>query len=100
MGARVLIAGGGVAALEAAVALRELAGDRAEVAMYSPREDFVYRPFAVAEPYGASRADALRPGGARRALWRRLPPRDDRRGRRRGERVPTPMIAKSSPTTT
>lgn len=55
MSARVLIAGGGVAALEAAVALHELAGDRAEVAMYSPREDFVYRPFAVAEPYGASR---------------------------------------------
>ncbi len=55
MGARVLIAGGGVAALEAAVALHELAGDRVEVAMYSPREDFVYRPFAVAEPYGASR---------------------------------------------
>jgi sulfide:quinone oxidoreductase len=55
MSARVLIAGGGVAALEAAVALRELAGDRAEVTMHSPREDFIYRPFAVAEPYGASR---------------------------------------------
>ncbi len=55
MGARVLIAGGGVAALEAAIALHELAGDRAEVAMYSPREDFIYRPFAVAAPYGASR---------------------------------------------
>lgn len=53
--AKVLIAGGGVAALEAAVALRELAGDRAEVAVYSPREDFVYRPFAVAAPYGAAR---------------------------------------------
>ena len=55
MSARVLIAGGGVAALEAAIALHEMAGDRAEVAMYSPREDFIYRPFAVAEPYGASR---------------------------------------------
>ncbi|HXS46679.1 MAG TPA: FAD-dependent oxidoreductase [Solirubrobacterales bacterium] len=55
MSARVLIAGGGVAALEAAIALHELAGDRAEVAMYSPREDFIYRPFAVAAPYGASR---------------------------------------------
>jgi sulfide:quinone oxidoreductase len=54
--ARVLIAGGGVAALEAAIALHEMAGDRAEVAMYSPREDFIYRPFAVAEPYGASQA--------------------------------------------
>ncbi|HEX5375665.1 MAG TPA: hypothetical protein VFW48_05865, partial [Solirubrobacterales bacterium] len=55
MSARVLIAGGGVAGLEAAVALHETAGDRAEVAMYSPREDFIYRPFSVAEPYGASR---------------------------------------------
>ena len=55
MSARVLIAGGGIAALEAAIALHELAGDRAEVEMYSPREDFVYRPFAVAEPYGTSR---------------------------------------------
>lgn len=52
---RVVIAGGGVAALEAAIALHGLAGDRAEVALYSPREDFIYRPFAVAEPYGASR---------------------------------------------
>lgn len=55
MSARVLIVGGGVAALEAAIALHEMAGDRAEVAMCSPREDFIYRPFAVAEPYGASR---------------------------------------------
>jgi sulfide:quinone oxidoreductase len=53
--ARVLIAGGGVAGLEAAIALHEIAGDRAEVTICSPREDFIYRPFAVAEPYGASR---------------------------------------------
>jgi sulfide:quinone oxidoreductase len=53
--AKVLIAGGGVAALEAAIAMRDLAGERTELAIYSPREDFIYRPFAVAEPYGASR---------------------------------------------
>jgi sulfide:quinone oxidoreductase len=53
---RVLIAGGGVAALEAAIALQDMAGERAEVTLCSPREDFVYRPFAVAEPYGASHA--------------------------------------------
>jgi sulfide:quinone oxidoreductase len=53
--ARILIAGGGVAGMEAAIALRDLAGDRAEVAIHSPSEDFVFRPFAVAEPYGASR---------------------------------------------
>jgi len=51
---RVLIAGGGVAALEAALALRELAGDRVAVELCSPRGDFVYRPFAVGEPYGAA----------------------------------------------
>jgi sulfide:quinone oxidoreductase len=51
---RVLIAGGGVAALEAALALRALAGDRLEVELHSPRAEFVYRPFAVGEPYGAA----------------------------------------------
>jgi sulfide:quinone oxidoreductase len=50
----VLIAGGGVAALEAALGLRELAGERLEVELCSPRADFVYRPFAVGEPYGAA----------------------------------------------
>jgi sulfide:quinone oxidoreductase len=49
--ARVLIAGGGVAAVEAMVALRDLAGDRAEVELHAPRQDFVYRPFAVGEPF-------------------------------------------------
>lgn len=52
---RVLVAGGGVAAIEAALALRDLAGDRVEVEMFSPRRDFVYRPYAVGEPYGTSR---------------------------------------------
>jgi sulfide:quinone oxidoreductase len=50
----VLIAGGGVAALEAALALRELGGGRLAVEFCAPRADFVYRPFAVGEPYGAA----------------------------------------------
>lgn len=54
MKSRVLIAGGGVAALEAALALRELAGELVEVEIFAPRRDFVYRPYAVGEPYGAS----------------------------------------------
>jgi sulfide:quinone oxidoreductase len=54
MKSRVLIAGGGVAALEAALTLRELAADRVEVGLFAPRRDFVYRPYAVGEPYGAS----------------------------------------------
>jgi sulfide:quinone oxidoreductase len=48
---RVLIAGGGVAALEAMLALRELAGDRVQVELHAPRADFVYRPLAVGEPF-------------------------------------------------
>jgi sulfide:quinone oxidoreductase len=51
---RALIAGGGVAALEAALALRDLAGDRLDVELCSPRADFVYRPFAVGAPFGAA----------------------------------------------
>jgi sulfide:quinone oxidoreductase len=51
---RVLIAGGGVAALEAALALRDLAGERLEIEFWAPSADFVYRPFAVGEPYGAA----------------------------------------------
>jgi sulfide:quinone oxidoreductase len=51
---RVLIAGGGIAALEAALALRDLAGDRLEVELCSPRGELVYRPFAVGEPYGTA----------------------------------------------
>jgi sulfide:quinone oxidoreductase len=50
---KVVIAGGGVGALEASLALRELAGDRIAVEMWAPRREFVYRPFAVGEPYGA-----------------------------------------------
>lgn len=52
---RVLIAGAGVAALEAALALRELAGDRVAVELCAPSRHFLYRPFAVGEPYGAAR---------------------------------------------
>ena len=54
---RVLIAGGGVAGLEALLALRDLAGDRVELTLLSPETDFVYRPMAVAEPFGRGRAD-------------------------------------------
>jgi len=48
---RVLIAGGGVAALEAALALRALAEDRVSVELIAPEPHFWYRPLAVAEPF-------------------------------------------------
>lgn len=53
---RVLVAGGGVAGLEATLALGELAGDLVEVELLSPGEEFVYRPMLVAEPFGTARA--------------------------------------------
>jgi sulfide:quinone oxidoreductase len=49
---RVVIAGGGVAALEAMIALRELAEDRVDLTLVAPDTMFVYRPLAVAEPFG------------------------------------------------
>jgi sulfide:quinone oxidoreductase len=53
---KVLIAGAGVAGIEAALALRDLAGERVDVDLYDPRREFVFRPFTVGEPYGAARA--------------------------------------------
>ena len=49
---RVVIAGGGVAALETMVALRGLAENRVDVMLVAPDEVFAYRPLAVAEPFG------------------------------------------------
>lgn len=48
----VVIAGGGVAALEAALTLRELAEGRVRVELLAPEPTFWYRPVAVAEPFG------------------------------------------------
>jgi sulfide:quinone oxidoreductase len=53
---KVVIAGGGVAALEAALALRELGAERIEVTLVAPNEDFVYRPMTVREPFAYSAA--------------------------------------------
>jgi sulfide:quinone oxidoreductase len=48
---RVVIAGGGVAALEAALSLRTLAGERVAIELVGPEPHFWYRPLAVAEPF-------------------------------------------------
>ncbi len=55
--ARVLIAGGGIAGLEALIALRHLAGERAELTLVAPRPDFVYRPLVVEEPFTSQTAE-------------------------------------------
>lgn len=67
---RVLIAGAGVAALEAALALRELAHDLVAVELLAPEPYFWYRPLAVGEPFSPGRtlhfelSDLARAAGA------------------------------------
>lgn len=47
----VVIAGGGIAALESVLALRALAGDRFQVTLVSADPELVYRPAATAEAF-------------------------------------------------
>jgi sulfide:quinone oxidoreductase len=49
---KVLIAGGGVAALETAVGLHDSLNVEVEVTLITPSRDFHYRPFAALEPFG------------------------------------------------
>jgi len=50
----VVIAGGGVAGVEALLALSALAEGLVDVELVSPADEFVYRPLLVAEPFGAA----------------------------------------------
>lgn len=56
MPTNVLIVGGGPAALEAALRLHRLAGDRVATTLLAPDTDFTYRPLSVLEPFAAGRA--------------------------------------------
>jgi sulfide:quinone oxidoreductase len=56
---RVVVAGGGVAALEASLALRALAEDRVSIDLLAPETQFWYRPLAVAEPFGLGAAKSF-----------------------------------------
>jgi sulfide:quinone oxidoreductase len=51
--ARVLIVGGGIAGLEALMALRDLAGDRVELTLVAPVPEFTYKPLTVEEPFSS-----------------------------------------------
>lgn len=53
---RVCIVGGGVAAIEAALALSELAPGQTDVTLIAPNEQFVYRPMSVTEPFATGGA--------------------------------------------
>jgi sulfide:quinone oxidoreductase len=63
MSGKVVIVGGGVAGLETLMALRDLAGDRAELTLVTPEPDFVYKPLLVEEPFdlGPAERHALEP---------------------------------------
>lgn len=49
-----VVGGGGVGALEAAFALRSLAGDQLELELIAPERWFRYRALAVGEPFGSA----------------------------------------------
>jgi sulfide:quinone oxidoreductase len=56
---RVLIAGGGVAALETLLALQALASELVDVELLAPEPKFWYRPLAVVEPFSRLRVEAF-----------------------------------------
>jgi sulfide:quinone oxidoreductase len=59
---RVIIVGGGVAALESALTLSHLAPELTDVTILAPNHEFVYRPMVVREPfaYGSASRYPLR----------------------------------------
>ena len=48
---RLVVAGAGVAGLEAIIALRKLAGDRASITLVDPGTHFVYEPYSTTAPF-------------------------------------------------
>src|SRR3954466_792860 len=66
----VVIAGGGIAGLEALLALRDLAEDRVRITLVSPDPEFEVKPLRTAEPFSVDHvhrydlADVCRRRGA------------------------------------
>jgi sulfide:quinone oxidoreductase len=52
---RLVICGGGIAAVEGLLRLRRLAGDAVDIEMVAPDDELVYRPLAVREPFAFGR---------------------------------------------
>jgi sulfide:quinone oxidoreductase len=48
---RVVICGGGIAAVEGLLRLRRLLGDAVEIELIAPNDELVYRPLAVRQPF-------------------------------------------------
>ena len=61
-----MIVGGGVAGLEALLALKSLAGDRVALTLVAPQPDFLYKPLLVEEPFDLARRSATSSGLSRR----------------------------------
>jgi sulfide:quinone oxidoreductase len=55
--AKVVIVGGGVAGLEAMLALHDLAGERAALTLVSADDEFLYKPLLVEEPFDIGLAE-------------------------------------------
>jgi sulfide:quinone oxidoreductase len=68
---KVLIAGGGPAAAEAALTLERIAGRRVCTTIVAPQERFVHLPPAVLSPFAAAESVRLRLGGLAAAQLRR-----------------------------
>ena len=94
---RVVIAGGGVAALETLIALRDLAGDRVDITLVAPEESFVYRPMTVAVPFAAGHANRYGAGPHRRPVRRAARPGRRRLGRSRRSRSSAPASGERIP---
>jgi sulfide:quinone oxidoreductase len=56
---RVVIAGGGIAAVEALLALRQLAGRRVAIELIAPERELLHRPSSVAVPFGFGAPEPL-----------------------------------------
>lgn len=69
---RVLIAGAGVAGIEALLALRSLAEERVAIELLAPESEFAYRPLAVAEPFGMGQVQRFDVAMVARAAGARL----------------------------
>jgi sulfide:quinone oxidoreductase len=55
----VIVAGGGVAAIEAMLALRDTAGENVAITLVAPDEHFRYKPLSVGEPFALGLAMSL-----------------------------------------
>lgn len=69
---RVVIVGGGVAGLEAALALQQLASDRAAVTLVAPDPEFTYKPLVVNEPFSLEPAERHELGPALEQMGHRF----------------------------